>query len=95
MGEEGGVSELLKARGIVRHDVGVAREIVSFVAVAVESLVRAGVVAEMGSGPVGRDGALRGAGDGRGVVGAGGDGDIGDVLVMSQDQDLAKQSRLL
>ena len=43
--EEGGVSELLEARGVVRHDVSVAGEVVGFVAVAVESLVGAGVVA--------------------------------------------------
>ena len=57
--EEGGVGQVLQARGIVGHDVGVSWEVGRFVAVAVEALVQAGVVAQIGGGAIRGDGAFR------------------------------------
>jgi len=48
--EESGVGEVLQARGVIRHDVGLSWEETSKVAVAVGSLVVAGVAAEVGRG---------------------------------------------
>ena len=44
--------QVLQARGIVGHDVGVSWEVGRFVAVAVEALVQAGVVAQVGGGAI-------------------------------------------
>ena len=45
--EQGSVSELLQARGVVSHDVDRSREVPAVVAVAVGPLVLAGVIAQV------------------------------------------------
>ena len=45
--EQGSISELLQARGIVSHNVDRSREVPAVVAVAVGPLVLAGVVAQV------------------------------------------------
>ena len=48
VGEKGSVRQVLQAGGIVGHDVGVSWEVGRFVAVAMEALVQACVVAQVG-----------------------------------------------
>jgi hypothetical protein len=66
--KEGRVREVLQARGVLRHDVGIAGEEVRHVAVSVLALVRTGVVADMGRRSVAGDGAFGDAGHRRSVV---------------------------
>ena len=53
--EQGSVSELLQARGIVSHNVDRSREVPAVVTVAVGPLMSAGVVAEVGGSAVAGD----------------------------------------
>jgi hypothetical protein len=64
------------------------------VAVAVLALMGTGVVAKVCSRPVASDSALGDARHSWGVVGAVGQGGIGNVMVMTDDGDLGEQSRL-
>ena len=73
VGEEGSVREVLKAGGIVRHDVGTPWDEEVRLAVAVFSLVGTSVVAEKGRRPVGGDRSLQHSGQGGGVVSPVGD----------------------
>ena len=75
--EKRGVSEMLETRGIVAHPVELSWEVEAGVAVAVEALVLAGVLAEVGSS-VGRrrDSLLRDAGVGWSVVSRRGEGGV-------------------
>ena len=54
--------EMLQARGVVGHHVGLASDVVDFVAVAVVALVEAGRPAQVGRRCVGRNGTLTTAG---------------------------------
>ena len=84
----------MQARGIVGHDVGVSWEVGRFVAVAVEALVQAGVVAQVGGGAIRGDGALSGARDGRSVITTIEESRIGAVMVVGHDAHLCEESRL-
>jgi hypothetical protein len=64
------------------------------VAIAVLALMGAGVVAKMRSQPVTSDSALGDARHRWGVVGAVGQGGVGDVMMVTNDGDLGEQSRL-
>jgi hypothetical protein len=64
------------------------------VAVAVLALMGAGVVAKVCSRPVAGNSALGDARHSRGVVGAVGQGGISNVMVVTDDGDLGKQSCL-
>jgi hypothetical protein len=67
--KEGVIGEVLEARGVIGHDVGLSWEEVSEVTVAVGPLMIAGKAAESRCGAWARDSALVYSGDGRGVVG--------------------------
>jgi hypothetical protein len=68
MGKEGGVCEVLQARGVVCHDVGFPWEEVCQVAVSVLALMGAGVVAKVGCQPVAGNCALGDTGYSWGVI---------------------------
>ena len=85
VGEEFRQSEMLQTGGIISHDVGWTWDVRREGTVAMFSLVEASVVAEVGSGSIGRDGTLGYPGDRRGVVGQGVDGGIGDIVLVSHD----------
>ena len=55
VGEQGGVREVLEARRVIGHGVGVSGEVLSSVAVAVKALVGTCIVAERCCGIVGGD----------------------------------------
>jgi hypothetical protein len=92
--KEGAICEVLQARSVVRHDVGLSWEEVRQVAVAVLVLMGAGVVAKMCRWPVTSNSALGDARHSRGVVRSVGQGDISDVMVMTDDGHLGEQSCL-
>ena len=85
----------MEARGIVRHDVGLARDVEGGVVVAVEPLVLAGPVAEIGGGAVSGDGPFAHSGHSRGVVGAVGDRGVADVMGISHEIDLGQEASVL
>ena len=68
--EKESVGEVLEARGVIRHDVGLARDVERHVVVAVAALVLTSPVAEIAGSPVAGDGSLADAGHGWSVVGA-------------------------
>ena len=82
------VREVLEARRVVRHVVGVSWEEMREVAVAVEALVVAGVAAEAGGGSGARDRPSAHSGDGRGVVREVFQGGVPHVMVGAHDVDL-------
>ena len=79
---------MLQARGIVGHDVGVSWEVGRFVAIAVEALVQAGVVAQVGGWAIRGDSAFRHPADCWGVVGCVPDGGVAHVSVVDHDVHL-------
>jgi hypothetical protein len=92
--KEGRVCEVLQAWGIVRHDVGVSWEEVRHVAVSVLALVSTGVVAEMGCRPIAGHGSFGDTGHRCGVVRSIGYGGVGNVMVLTGDGHLGKQTSL-
>ena len=64
-------------------------------AVAVQALVLAGVVAEVGARPFRHHGALRDSGDCRGVVRAVEERGIADVVAVGHEADLSEQGGML
>ena len=95
VGEKGSVREVLEARGIVRHDIGTPWDEEVCLAVPVLPLVGTGVVAEVGSWPVGRDRSFQHSGQGGGVASSIGDGGVAHVVVVSHEGGLGKQASLL
>ena len=95
VGEEGSVREVLKAGGIVRHDVGTSWDEEVCLAVAVLLLVGTSIVAEVGSRSVGGDRSFQHSGQGGGVVSTIGDGGVAHVMVVSHEGGLGKQTSLL
>ena len=89
MGEEGGVSEMLQAGGVVGHPVEDSGQEGHGVTVAVFALVEAGGSAEVGRGAVRRDRALLVAADGRRIVREGVDRPVADWVVLGQDDGLS------
>ena len=89
VGKEGSVREVLKAGGIVRHDVGTPWDEEVRLAVAVFPLVGTSVVAEIGRRPVGGDRPLQHTGQGGGVVSPIGDGGVAYVVVVSHEGGLS------
>ena len=87
--EEGRVSEVLQARGVISHDVRRPGNEEAGVTVAVSALMHAGEVAQVGGGPAGGDRAFVHAGDGRRVIRAVDEGGITDIVMMSHDVTLA------
>jgi hypothetical protein len=85
MGEKAGGSQVLEARRIVGHLVGVATDVRDLVAVAVVPLMEAGGPAQVGSRAVGCDGPFMVARDGRSVVGQSGDGSFSQVVDVTGD----------
>jgi hypothetical protein len=74
MGEKAGGGQVLEARSVVGHLVGVSTDVRNLMAVAMVPLMEAGGPAQVGSRAVGCDGPLVVSGDGRSVVREGGDG---------------------
>ena len=68
MRQEFGVSEVLQARGVIGHDIGLPQDALGHVAVTVLSLVLRRKDAWLGRRTVGRDGLLAHAGLSRCVV---------------------------
>ena len=66
VGEKESIGEVLEARGIVRHDVGLARDVERHVVVAVAALVLTSPVAEIAGSPVAGDSTLADTGHGGG-----------------------------
>ena len=95
VGEEGSVREVLKAGGIVCHDVGTPWDEEVCLAVAVFSLVSTSVVAEKGCRSVGRDRSLQHPGQGGGVVSPIGDGGVAYVVMVSHEGGLSQETGLL
>ena len=95
VGEEGSVREVLKAGGIVCHDVGTPWDEEVCLAVAVFSLVSTSVVAEEGRRSVGGDRSFQHSGQGGGVVSPIGDGGVADVVVVSHGGGLSQKTGLL
>jgi hypothetical protein len=93
--EQISVREVLKAGSVVSHHVSLSWEEVAHVTVAVEALVVAGIAAEPGSGTITGDGAFGEARQGRGVVGAGGNGGVGDREGCRDDRGLSQLAGLL
>ena len=95
VGEKGGVREVLETGRVVGHDVQVSWEIVSEVAIAVVSLMLAGVVAEVGRGAITGHRALVDPGrDGRRVVGEVDNGGVAGVMRGGHEVDLGKETGL-
>ena len=86
------VSEVLQARGIVGHPVGIPWDEVCYVTVSVLALVRACVVAQSSSGTVAGDGASADSGDRRRVVGEVGEGSIADRVTAGHQGDLSQEA---
>ena len=90
VGEESRVREVLETRGIIGHHVTLSWEKVSDVAVAVLPLVLASKAAKVGGRLVGRDRSLVESGNGGGVVGQGGNGEVARVEVAGNDGDVSE-----
>ena len=88
VGEKGSVREVLKAGGVVSHDVGTSWDKEVGLAVAVLPLVGTGIVAEVGRGPVGGDRSFQHPGQGGGVVATIGDGGVVHVMEVSHEGGL-------
>ena len=86
---------MLEPRGVVGHGVDGSREVERGVAVAVLPLVEARDAAEVSSGSRRGDSTLGHSGHGWGVVRSVGDRGVGDVVVASDDADLADKSGVL
>ena len=95
MSEKGRVSKVLQPRGVVGHDVGVAREVSGLMTVAVEALVHARDVAQGGRRPFRGDRALLDATDGWGVVNPGSNGRVLHVSVLCLDGQLSDHAGVL
>ena len=80
VGKEFRHGEMLQARGVVGHHVGLASDVGDFVAVAVVALVEAGRPTQVGRRGVGRHGPLSTAGHRWRVVGEAGEGDLAEVV---------------
>ena len=89
MGKKGSVRQVLKARGVISHHVVWSWEEETFMAIAVEALVVAGVVAQVGGRPSPVDCSFGDSGEGRSVVGAIGEGSIAHVMGHRHEGDLA------
>ena len=86
------IGEVLEARGVIGHDVGLPWEEGSEVAVSVRALMVTGEAAHSRRGSwAGGDSALVHPGDGWGVVGAVLEGGVADVMVAAHDVHLSKQ----
>ena len=79
--KEGSVREVLQTGGIIGHDIHGPREEAARVTVAVKPLVLTGVVAEVSGRAVIRDRSSVDPGQSRGIVCAGGDGGVPNVMV--------------
>ena len=95
VGEERSIGEVLEARGVIGHYVGLPWEEVRLMAAPMLALVTAGVVAEVSGGPFGGSGPFGQAGEARRVVCAGGDGPVSDVMACGHDGELAVDASLL
>ena len=95
VGEEGSIREVLKAGGVVCHDVGTPWDEEVGLAVAVFALVSTSVVAEKGCRPVGRDRSLQHPGQGGGVVSPIGDGGVAYFVMESHEGGLSQETGLL
>jgi hypothetical protein len=85
MGEKAGGGQMLEARRVVCHLVGVATDVRDLVAVAMVPLMEAGGPAQVGSRAVRCDSPLVVARDGRSVVGQGGDRSFSQVVGLTGD----------
>ena len=88
MSEQVSVREVLKARGVVGHHVGLSWEEVAHMAVAMSTLVVASVAAEPGASTIAGDGTFGKAGQCWCVVGAGSNGRVGDWEGSRYDRSL-------
>ena len=95
VGEKESVGEMLEARSVVGHDIGLAWEVEGGVVVAMIALVAAGPVAEVGGRAVGGDGAFADAGDGGRVVGAVDHRGVANVMGVSHEIHLAQETSVL
>ena len=85
----------MEAGGVVRHNVGLDRDVERGVVVAVSALMLARPVAEVGGRTVGSHRALADAGHSRGVVGAVDNGRVADVMGCGHEVDLTKEASVL
>lgn len=86
--EEGSVREVLEARCVVGHVVGVSGEVLDSMVVTVGSLVVALVAAEQCRRACGGDSTLEDSGDRWGVVSEVEEAGVGDVMLLRHDVDL-------
>ena len=90
--EKEGVGEVLEMRGVVSHDVSLARDVERGVVIAVLTLVLARPVAEVGRRAVGGHRALADAGHRRGVVGAVHESGVAHVVGGGHEVHLAEET---
>ena len=94
MGKKGSVGECLHTRGVVRHDVQGAGQIVGLMKIPMFTLMGTLDVAEVGGGGLTGDGAFCDPGHSGRVVGATGDRSVGYVVVVRHKHNLAKEARV-
>ena len=92
VGKKGSVGECLHTRGVVRHDVQGAGQIVGLMKIPMFTLVGTLDVAEMGGGGLTGDGAFCDPGHSGRVVGATGDRSVCYVVVVCHEHDLAEEA---
>ena len=90
VGQEGSVSEVLQAGRIIRHDIVDPGEESGEVAVAVETLVGAAVVAQERGRSIAGHCAFSDPRDSRGVVAAVGEGGVSDVVCGGHESHLSE-----